>query len=683
MSRTLPTIFLSLLLGATALAGCFTPASQGSDEPSYQISRSYVMNIDPSREDALERSESPAEFVRTLVDASLVIRVAERGDYSLHYTNEQGNAQTLALTGLEPGAPRTVENVDAFTAATLLRDGETLAARAPIAHDWWDVGDMPLGLRAGAAAEADYDYRSLASFEASLSDIRSEDGAATLDSLVASLSLPATGSLRWTLAQDGAAERLDVTGKFAVDDTRGSLFFAEGVGTVENETVTMGMEVVSGDAAAEAAATFWLTGGAFSAAQFQGASAHANPTVYAWATGVPGDAEEFPCAGKTRADKCQPEQLEGFSESQPAGTREDVPADEFDADGDEDARTMIEFLQKLFAHDLALHDTFKATVSTDSASLGANDGSSWSMRFQHEITVVERERVTIAAGAFDALRIVQTSSLDVDVDELNEENCVAYGDSAGRYGCSEYETKRILAAYGLHETLIRSTLWLEANTFQPLKGDVAAPADIGAMLRSFVDALEPGAWEAAMVDSFDPENLALTATSEASFEARKLAGDTQLSPFVGFTLGSLMTGTLASVASPIFGASGAAPMPPTHYEEMPRPAYPPRHLSLSLEAPVAPDGTVTLVVGSASPDFYWSELTLMLNDEYLSFGFADDCQSHATYEYMACTSDGEPKSFRDVITSGDTIHLAGAEAGDELRVMDAMSNAVIMVMYLR
>ena len=682
MSRTLPTIFLSLLLGATALAGCFTPASQGADEPSYQISRSYAMNVDPSRENDLERAETPSEFIRTLVDASLVVRVAERGDYALAYTDEQGQAQTLTLTGLEPGAPRTVENVDAFTSATLTRAGTTLATRAPITHDWWRIGDMPLGARAGAAAEADYDYRSLASFEASVSDIRSEDGAATLQSLVARLSLPATGNVRWTLAQEGAAERLDLTGKFAVDDTRGSLFFAEGVGTIENETATLGMEVVSGDAAAEAAATFWLTGGAFTAAQFQGASARANPTVYAWATGVPGDAEEFPCAGKTRADKCQPEQIQSFSESEPAGQREDIPTDDFRADGDEEAQMGMEFLQKLFAHDLALHDTFSATFTADSDSVGAGEGSRWSMRFQHDITVAERERTTVAAGTFDALRIVQTSSLDIDVDELTEEECVAYGDESGRYGCTEYQKNRIMAQYGLHETLIRSTLWLEANTFQPLKGEVEAPADVGAMLRDLLDALEPGAWEEAMVESFDPQNLELAATSEASFEARKLAGDTQLAPFVGFALGSLMTGTLASVASPLFGTTGVAPMPPTHYEEVPRPVSPPRHISFSSPEPIAEDGTLALVVAGASPEFYWSDMVLMLDGQYLSFGFGDDCEGHATWEYMAC-SNGQPESFRDVISAGDTIHLADATPGDELRVMDSMTNSVILVMRLR
>lgn len=672
-SRTLTTLLLAGILAGTGLAGCFTPGAD-ADEPSFQISRSYAVTLDESRADDLRGADTPDEFVRRLVDASLVVRVAQAGAYTLTYTDKSGLPRTDVLT-LEPGAPRAVAGVDPFTSATLLKGAETVASRGPIPGNWWRIGDVPLGMSADAPAEAVYAYRSLASLDLELADITSDDGQGTLESLVARLSLPAVGELSWTLAQDGAEERLDLAAKLRVDDSRGSLAFFEAIGEMQGEPGTAGAEVVSGGASMEGGVSLWLRNDKLVAGKFNGGSVRADPVVYAWSTGAAAEEGEFPCAGKTRADKCTPEEIESVSETEQATEREDFDADEFEAD-DEEGRDVLRFFERLFAQDMGLYDSLVISA-TSSKKPTQYDPSEFTVSYLHDLTVSDRADVDLPAGKREAFVIVQTASIDVDVKKMGDRHCERWD---ADYDCAEWAERTYLRDYRLDETLVRSTLWLDATTFQPLKGDIAAPADIGALVRELVGRMQADAWDDWSIHALQDHNVRLTAKQEGSFEATKLAGNARFAPYVGLLLGGMMAGALPNAMSPAFGATPFVPTPPVYgYDEaVPVPA---RSISVSQES-TAENGAAVLRVHHADGDLYWSDISIRVDEQYRSFAFDADCDGGMDYEFVACSPEGRPETYRDTVSGRDSIRLPGTEPGSTVQILDTRTNTVLLSMKL-
>lgn len=706
MSRPLATVLFAALVATTALAGCFQ-ANPQSEEASYSISRSFSVLINAETSQQMEGVDGPEDAIRRLVDASLVIRVGEPGDYALTYTDEDGRTRTESLTGLAPGTARTVEGVDPFTAAMLARGGTTLASRGPITQEWWRIGDMPLGVRASSPASASYDYEAYSSLELQLEDITSEDGNLSLDTLLARLSMPLDGEITWSLAPEGAEDRLEVKGAIEVDDTRGSLVLIDAAGVFEGEPVTAGMEVVSGSASADGSFAVFLKGGEVVAGQFLGGAARAAPKVYVWATGVPEEEQEtFSCANKAREDRCEPDELEPVDESEPAGARDDVPTGEFDAETEEE-KEALRLLQKLFAQDLGVHDSFTLTAEVDDEDVG-DEASEYSARFVQEISVAAQESIQVPAGTFDAFRVVQSARIVVDADRIEQSECETYGGYPD-YGCASWNNGTVVEDLTLDETLLRTTLWLDSTTFQPLKGEVLAPIDLGVVVRRTLNAMGDAFWSEVDLAAFDPNKLQLTANSESSFVARSLAGDTRFAPYVGLMLGSMMTGGLGPATAPSmvapFGMRSGFEQPPMAvyptmepypYPTTPYPTYPTypypyptptsyapptpeqrvASLGLTSAGPIT-DGAKTYIVESASEGLTWGDLALSVDGFYRSMAHDTDCAAGLDYEFVVC-NEGTPKEHTDLVLAGDAVRLPVVESGQTLRVIDQWSNTVIL-----
>lgn len=670
---------LAVLLVATGLAGCFAQ-TPGSDEPEFLISRAHTIDVNSEKGNELNDADSPREFIRTLVDTALVVRVATAGDYELAYTDENGQARRETLTGLTPGVPRSVAGADPFAAATLASsDGAVVATRTSLTDDWWQVGEMPVGMRADAPATGVYDARFDARGEVSLSDVRSDDGAFVLESLVARLAMPADGVVSWATRDDGALTRLDVDGEYAIDDSRGGLMFFEMTGSYENESGTLGAELLSGNAAIDGGVSFWLDNGRFSAAQFQGGSVRFAPDLIMWATGFAAEGEEFPCAGASREDQCRPEELESYEESEPAGEREEIPTDEPRAEGEEE-REALAILEALLATSLGLHDSLTITLTTDSQDFGGSEESGdFEVRYVHELVVNARENVQVPAGTYDAYRVVQTASVYANIEELKERRCQEWRDESP-WDCVEYEEHTYFSGYVLDEVLMRATLWLDAATYQPVKGSVESPLDVGALARGVIREADADFWSEAHLDSFDADNLQLTLSTETSFEARELTGDAKLSPVVGVLLGSVLAGGAGPGMLPTwflgFGTSSS-------YAEEVRPVEAPRpmaYMSLTSAGPLH-DGVKEYEVEAVAPDTYWSQFMITVDGETRVFSFQGDCDGGLEFEYVAC-GNGEPESFGDTIDAGDILRLPAVEAGQTLRVIEQRSNTVVLTMLI-
>lgn len=657
-SRPLTAILVTALFAAAGLAGCFA-GNPGTDEDSEnRISREYSIHLDMQKQRDLNQADSPAEFIRTLVDTALVVRVAEKGDYVLEYEDEDGVTQRATLSGVEPGAPRTVEGADAFTAARLTKGATTIATRDPIAETWWQVGPIPVGARGSAPVTAEYTYRALSTLEASVRDITSNDGRGRLDSASISMSLPASGTVGWTLENDGTEERLAFTGTFQIDDTRGSLFHAEASGVMDGEPATAGVEVVSGDAVASGGISLWLRDGSFTAGRFDGASIRADPEVYLWRTGAAAQ-DGGSCAGATREDRCVPDEVDAIDESEDASEREEFETDDIVIE-DQDDREALDLVKKLFAQDLGLKDRLVITASVRSSDFEMPPPNQFSVSYLHEIVVEKQERVSVRAGSFDALRIAQTASLNVDVDRLEG------GDD-----------ETLLSNYELDESFVRSTIWLDAATFQPLKGEVDAPADVGAILRDLIGRVDENAWAMAGLESFDANDLRLSADSSSTFEATRLNGDFQMAPFVGLVAGTLLTGTVPAAVSPIFGGMGYLEPPSLYEGAYATPTRPTAHwMSVYSEQPVE-DGVGALVVSSSSYGTTWSDIMITVDGTSRSFSFAAECPGPGeAWEYVAC-SGSTLESFRSTIDAGDTIHFADVASGTTVRLIDVQANSVL------
>lgn len=708
MSSRTTTVLFTLALSTTALAGCLgdTPTSQ---DDVFSVARVFTVDLDRDSASDMEGVDTPQEALDALVETSLVVRVGAPGAYALTYEDENGREKTETLVDLLPGRPHEVRGADALTFATL-KDvaGKVVASRPAISADWWRAGDVPLGVVADAPARAVYDYVFDSRLTASVENVDSEDGKAHLDSLVASLGLPIVGELRWDLADDGSEDRLDLKGQFHVDDSRGSLASFEAKGTMDGKAGTYGAEVLSGGASVEGHATLWLRDGQLSAAQLQrGAFAFA-PKVIMWAEGEFFEGmDDVPCAGKSRADQCEVEEIPAESDSTGPEPKEVFEDADFEIDP-EDAEGLqaLEFVKRLLAQDLQVHDQLTVVATTTEEDFGADPAADFTVRFTYEMAVPAEERVTIPAGTFQALRVTQTAKLFADVEEYAQERCLSYGyeetyppatptpypdggygysptpmREPSPYGCQESERQQILRELNLDETLARTTIWLEADSFQPLKVTVDSPLDVDAFMTKVIRAAGEDFWTDLSVRGIDPDNLGLTAATSSEIVAREIAGDARFAPYVGLFLATAM----GNGANGVTGAApgmlmGGFPMGPNAEVLMPPArAEPSAYVSMYSAGPLDGDEK-RLVVADASPHLGWYDLGITVDGASFWNAGSPDCAAADAGSFTVCGSDAAAKAPYDMVASGDVVTLKGVSEGQTLRVIDVRTNSVVLTM---
>lgn len=689
---------LVVALVATAFAGCLQ--SQTSNEAT--ISRIHTMTLSrDTTSRASEHEDDAMAALRELLHTDLVVRVEDAGDYTLEYTDAQGNAKTQTLTGAQPGTPVTVSGVDPLAPAVLKRGTDTIIVRSGVSGLWWHAGDMPLGFNLTDSAKTVYDFKSRVQESLTLRDVNVEQQNLVLDNVLFDLNLPIEGTASWELQQDtGDGSPVLVNAELHIPSAAGDLVTLDVKATQEGKPGTAGAIGGVSDAKASASAKFWVKNGQPVATQFLGGQAKATPKVTMWADGFFADlAGDTSCSGKSKADACQPTEIESFDESQPAMDKETITADDLPKSTDDGAREAISMLESLFAQDIQRGDKVNVVAIADSQDFGmtSSPDQTGSARMEFTLEAVGIEDVSVPAGKFSAIKLVEETRTKVNLNNV-----------PGPEGTTA------IKSLGLDETVARTTFWLDARTYQPLKMTAETPFDADKVLKSVLDSIDPSVWDQAGSEPLRDDQWTVKAVAESSYEAREVRPGSHFSALVGLGLAHVVTGTFA--ASPAmwatssltgFGQSSSsqaiecipAPAPENGTEDMGAspPCYPhsspypvtpegrpgsaPGSLSITSAGPIT-DGVKTFNVASASKGLSWGQLVITVDDEESYLFVSEDgmCMppEAGSGSFSACRKD-VAISYDDFVQAGDEL-LVLADAGAELRVIDAYSNTVMIVL---
>lgn len=596
-SRPIALALLLVLLGAP-LSGCFSDPSPAGDDgaPADHISRTWTLVLDEEAMDALDSASDPFGELESLIEAALVVRAGEAGDYVLVYTAPDGQEAAVPLSDMVPGVARTVPGVDPFAGATLKRGDDIIAARAPLGASGTRVGQLPLGAHLAPGSELSYTHALDVTSALRLEDVRTNSDI-DLNALAVDVHLPLRGTLSLTSAADGASEtRFDLAthASVAKPSAVGSLVLVEADALSGGEPLAFGFEVPNVDALLEMSMSAWLDGDRLSGVRSGEGAMRFHPELYAWATGA--DAERFgaSCAGAAREERCTPDETPEWERTWDAGAREDIAADALSptSPGEHQA---LRFMERLFAHDIAVGDAFTLIVEYDSdddarlihrdapttvyeerppspapyethnrtndTTTGTTsptqptsapprpaypvatppmyqppppDPSRIRYTFTFETSVVEKTSIDVGAGTFDALQIAQTARLAVDAPELHE--------PTWDYENHTQHWNAVARGLQLEETVARHTIWLDAQRYLPLRVESEMPVEPGAILGRIADSLTTEGWAETGFEEFPRDSLAWTLTARATLEASRVTGDLSVSPAVGLTLATLMGG---------------------------------------------------------------------------------------------------------------------------------------------
>lgn len=660
---------VSLLVGV-GLAGCFDDRGPQGDDTTFSISRGWRLDLDNDAMRRLEGAADPFQELESILHASLTIRVGSPGDYTLSYTTRLGETRNETLSGLQPGVAHVVREVDPFAGARLTRGDETIAERQSVPFTGFAVGDVPLGARTAPGGASSYAY-SLDVHTALQAAGLDGTGDIDLESVDARVDLPLRGTINWTASDAGAdGTRIDVNARVWSDTLEGGIARALIEATTEGGPLTGGFEVPALGLAADGAATFWFQDNRLAAAQSQGAGYAFAPTVYLWADGA--DAARFgqECAGKTRADACEPADLPRVDERVAPGERETMDGAGFEAETSQEQRA-LRFMERLFALDMASGDEWVLAYAYDSSE-DQYDRSDFRFRITIETRVVSREQLAVRAGTFDALKVAQSARLQVDADSLSE--YTGYDVETGQSNYSE-----VARGLDIDETVARQTFWLHAETFAPLKLEAETPVDADALLTRVMGSLTDAGWDSLGFQPIAPDDLTWNVNALVRAEAVTLDTQARFAPAVGMGLATALTGSGSMV-----GMTGFL-FPSRHYAEavpeprpypaptMPTPGspYPADGMSLIQTGPVV-NGSARLMVEHVA-NATWSDLRISVMGAPRDF--AVRCESAADNATVFVCRGEEAVASDEPVWSRDVLYVGGVSPGDVVEVHHVPSGA--------
>lgn len=667
MAHVRPLVALfALSFAVLPLAGCFQappptqPAIAGAETSVARLQSIDLTSLDAA---ALRDVNDPHAFLRTLIDASFVVRVDRAGDYVLAYTDAQGGAREQTLAALAPGVPRTVEDVDPLSGATLARDGVVVYERPAADHEWWRVGPAPLGVAFAPGAAASYAFSWDASSDMELKDIEVASAEARVDLARFQFHLPIRGTFGWTSHDDGVnGQRVAFDVDTRLDEMMDDLMSIEVMGASADGAGAVGLSVPPMDSSSKGGFSIWARDGELRAARLDAVSyAYEMGTLY-WAEGVAADQMPFSCDGPaTRAEPCAL-----FEQPRIEMT---VPQGEMHAWDDSDLNLPLPgtpeaeewevaraFIDKLLGQGFVVGDTFsvRGAMPQGSAPTPFHDVSA-SVEFLVEVAA--HERITVPAGAFDAFRIAETARVTLSMGTVSDP-------SSGT---------RLIGEFQMDETVSRVTTWLDARTNQPLKAVSESPFDVDRVLHEFVDAIDPSMWEALGVPPPAAESYRWTVTGAATLEAQHIDGDTVFSPYVGLLFGKLLSSTAPFMGAGLAGAGYAA-----EYLGGGGSTYTGPQKSISLASTGAlSDGVKRWTVASATPGMTWGDIAFSVNGVHRPLG--DDASCRGSFEVVACSGQ-QPRASGDVVRAGDLVSIGALSSGDTLRVLDAAANTVMLTL---
>lgn len=662
------------ILASAILAGCASPGA-GADG-ALTLNRQIRVTIDNRIAD-MGDDVDPYD----VITSSFIVRVGATplapAAATIVYQDRAGATVTRPLTDfvqatqLTQGMEVVIDDANLTSDAQLLVDGVVVASRARPPVDWWNVGGYPIGVRMDPGAKLSYRATGDATEAFALRDIEPTEDAPQyrVDLVEASIGFTYDATLDLSLAEtperveatsahDARALAWSVTGSGALP----ARIEARGTDLANGTTVEAGIESLAGTKADfDARGKLWwnLTGSPVRA-DLDGGSTTTKADVIAWLTGY--DLEDFSCSGKTRADQCRPTEmdLEGMGETQTI----DASQEELDAGVGAPEMDVVANLTRFLSEDLVPGDQLRFDIDLDSTKmedpdLGPTDPERILVRGSAALRAVGYERVTVAAGDFDAIKVVEQVDLRVEVGPTRDE-----------------DGKLVLNDFLLDQRLVDTTFWLAKDTFAPLRIHQTTPFDFGKVIDDLLAAMPEDAWTDAAVQRITGENIDLTIEATSTFELTQASGASRFSPWailLGFNSVGAMPAALAwgggmggfaSPAEPAFPVPGGDGADYEYEYE-----YEVATLTLSSAGPIE-NGSKEYVVAAVSDDAEWYRFSFELDAEPLFNGETPG---------WCVVVDGECEMWSfDTVEAGDVVRITADELeGRTLVVRDLYTDEVV------
>lgn len=478
------------------------------------------------------------------------------------------------------------------------------------------------------------------------------------------------GTASWQLDQDaGDGAPLLLAGEARIPSGAGDLAVLEVVATQNGAPGTAGVVAGVNEASARGSAKLWIKDGEPAAAQFLGGGATADPRVTMWADGFFADlAQGQSCAGKSRADACEPEEIEPFSHTADPSDKEVFAAADMPRAEDDAGREALALLQRLFAQDIVPGDSAKLIARGDAEDFSGGDPNAPQGNFLFEFTLdaVAVEDVTVPAGTFSALKILEETRTVLNVQQFRDPSGTT-----------------LVQPFGIDETIARVTMWIDAKTYEPVKMVAETPIDVDAVLKRMMESVDASAWDQIGGKPLSERDWRVSASASSSYELREHRPGTQFSALVGLGLAHSLAGSFAggpySMAmagiAPASMVTGGSPEP-IYYEERPH-EIPVEAISLSLTSEGAiVDGVARFTIASASEGLTWDRLALATDTGSLYLDGNPECGAPTDYTFAACRG-AEGLGYEASVLAGDTIAIL-AQPGQTLQVIDNYTGAVVV-----
>lgn len=675
-------MFLTACLVTAAFAGCATDVGASNDQ--LTLSRQIRVHFDS------ENLNARSDDVYDYVEAAFVVRV--NGDpivpatATIAYQDKEGRTVTrplsdfTSLTSLTKGTEVRVGDANISSEAVLVVAGKEVASRARPHTEWWNVGGYPIGVKMTPGSALGYKMTGSGSESFTLTDLKGKGDMAedfVVDRLAASFGVRFDGTMEVGLGSTPAsvvaehehsAYPLDWRSKGHI--TLSASADATGRNLTTGRAITAGAQLtpdtgIDFDALGR---VWWNVSGSPVRSDVSGGNWSSKVDATGWLTGAPELDSSFSCAGKAKADACHlteiPKDVKSGAGTIPSDT---TNLDTFPWDVDPE---VVANLTRFLDEDLVPGDELRFDVDVDSAKLDGWSPSDGPQSFHITGAAVLRaddfEKVTVAAGSFDALKVVERIDMTIDA------------------GATEQSGKVVLKPFILQERFVDTTFWLQKDTFVPLRIEQTIPFDLNKVVDTAIDNLGEGAWDDAPIEKLTGQNVDAKVEATSAIELTRNVDGARFSPFVviasfhglgalpGFAYASSLGRSMGSPVPPY-----ASPTPTYGYDGYGSDASAPISMGLASRGAITGGTTKEYVVSSASSGLTYGGLAFTIDDAWLDYG--DAAPAWCLVSGAGCVDLSEV--YGADVTAGDVLRFTSAGiSGTKLAVLDGASGDTVLTL---
>lgn len=523
-------ILFSVILLGSVLTGCTGLFSDDPVVDPFSVSRVVVFTVDNAN---IERMENGEGDVYDFVSASFVVRVSESTQasaLSISYTDEAGNDVTrplnefTSLDTLTAGSEVVVANVNLTSGASLQLGDVVVATRDRGPIDWWKVDGYPIGVAMAPGSVLHYRASSHTLETFGLHELFAEDAGYRIDEATASFGVKYDGTFALSHAQapqDVQAESQHRAHALSWK-TEGRVQVPFSV-SLSGEDLESGRQVSAGFELAEDSALmfdafgklWWNASLTPVRADLLGGNLSTAATLTAWLTGIDDVTEDdFSCAGTTRAERCEPSEFDlgDFTQDgpiDPSQTNLDRHPPVVDAE-------FLDHLTRLLSDEMRPGDEVRFNIDVDETTIPGVDDK-LRVRSEAALRAVAYEQVTVTAGTFEALRVVERVHVMLEIGRTH--------DPAG---------KVVFEPIHIEETLTETDFWLHKDTYVPLRVDQRMPFDFERVAHAMIEATPEHVWAEVGVEKPDTRSFSFSIEARGGLELTQLVGDVRFSPWAVF-----------------------------------------------------------------------------------------------------------------------------------------------------